>query len=84
MEHGYTQHLATMIYSFSEKQHPINMIYVITEGGIRSLAMGNSVSEFCCTYLTFLIAFLLAENISASHFSQEKTLHFYPLGKKKK
>lgn len=34
MEHGYTQHLATMIYSFSEKQHPINMIYVITEGGI--------------------------------------------------
>ena len=49
MEHGYTQHLATMIYSFSEKQHPINMIYVITEGGIRSLAMGtvfqNSVAH---------------------------------------
>lgn len=34
MEHGYTWHLVAMIYSFSEKQHPINMIYVITEGGI--------------------------------------------------
>lgn len=39
MEHGYIQPLATMIYSFSEKQHPINMIYVITEGGIRSLVI---------------------------------------------
>lgn len=33
MEHSYTRHLAAMIYSFSKKQNPINMIYVITEGG---------------------------------------------------
>ena len=34
MEHGYSQCLATMIYSFSGKQWPINMIYAITEWGI--------------------------------------------------
>jgi hypothetical protein len=39
MEHGYIQHLAIMIYSFTEKQHPISMIYVITAGGIQSLVM---------------------------------------------
>lgn len=34
MEHGYTQHLAAKIYSFSKKLLPINMIYVITEEAI--------------------------------------------------
>lgn len=83
MEHGYIQHLAIMIYSFTEKQHPISMIYVITAGGIQSLVMQEATSEFCCRHFTFLITFFLAENISASHFSQEKMLHFYLLEKEK-
>ena len=68
MEHGYVQHLETMIYSFSEKYHSINIMYIITEGGILSLVTENVTSEFCCVHLTFLIAFFLPENILASHF----------------
>lgn len=84
MEHGYTQHLATMIYSFSEKA-------ASHKHDLYNYWGGNSISSYVEWYLRtllhiayLLIAFLLAENISASHFSQEKTLHFYPLEKKRK
>lgn len=73
MEHGYTQHLAAMIYSFSKKQHPINMINIMIEEGIWCAVIYNGTLEFCCTHLAFLIALLLAVVIPAQ-FLQKKTL----------
>lgn len=53
MEHGHLQCLATIIYSFSEKQWPINKIYATTEWGIQSPHTEGGSSNFGAHNLPF-------------------------------
>lgn len=53
MEQGYSQCLAIIIYSFSGKQWPINMIYAITEWGILSPCTKGGSSNLGAHILPF-------------------------------